>query len=185
MSTLRNLRDQLIAERTQADKTLAALAEVMNGQGDLRQPFVNFTVAVGELAETHRRVATRTDDMRGGAREYITGWEVEVLGVEDADLRKQAEQRRNQVRANYTRINESLKSSREVYGRFETALNDLQRFLANDLTREGVNGATGSSQKTRDAGAALRTQIDASVAELDRVMGEMTPAGPVKTAPAQ
>lgn len=177
MSALRNLRDQLIAERTQADKTLAALSEVVNGQGDLQQPLVNFTTAINDLSAAQQKVLQRIEEMRGGAREYLTGWEVEVLGVEDPELRHQAEQRRNQVRGNYTRINESLKTGRAAYERFETSLNDLQRFLANDLTPAGVKGAAASAQKTRDAGNALRQQIDASVAELDRVSGEMTPAG--------
>jgi hypothetical protein len=178
MESLRNLREALVTEKTQTDRVLAAMAEVMNSQGDLVPSFRNFTASLVDLRTAHQRVQVRMEEMRSGARDYITGWEVEVYGVEDPELRKQAENRRNQVRGNYGRINESLKTARGSYATFETTASGVQTALANDLTKAGVAAVSATAKKTGDAGTAHKQQLDAAVAELDRVMGEMTPTGP-------
>lgn len=178
VESLRNLREALVTEKTQIDRVLAAMSEVMNSQGDLVPSFRNFTASLVDLRTAHQRVQVRMEEMRSGARDYITGWEVEVYGVEDPELRKQAENRRNQVRGNYGRINESLKTARGSYATFETTANGVQTALANDLTKAGVAAVSATATKTTDAGTAHKQQVDAAVAELDRVMGEMTPTGP-------
>jgi hypothetical protein len=178
MASLRNLREVLVAEKTQTDRATAAMNEVLNGQGDLVPAFRNYTAALVDLRSAHQRVKSRMEEMRSGAMEYMTGWEVEVLGVEDPDLRKQAENRRNQVRGNYTRINETLKTSGSSYTTLETDASGVQTALANDLTKAGVAAVSATAKKTSDAATAHKQHIDAAVSELDRVMGEMTPSGP-------
>jgi hypothetical protein len=185
MASLRNLREALVAEKTQTDRAMAAMTEVLNGQGDLVPAFRNYTAALVDLRSAHQRVKTRTEEMRSGAMEYMTGWEVEVLGVEDPDLRKQAENRRNQVRGNYTRINETIKTAGTSYSTFESAASGVQTALANDLTRAGVAAVSATARKTSDAATAHKQQIDAATAELDRVMGEMTPSGPAAAPTAE
>ena len=178
MSGLRTLRDELATDKAQIDKTLGNMTAVVDGQGDLQPAMVTFTGAIADAKAARMRVLAKTEEMRAKARDYITGWEVEVYGVEDGELRKQAETRRNEVRANYGKVNESLKSARLSYEKFETALDDIQRFLANDLTKSGVAAAASSARKTADAGAELKMKMDGAIGELDRVSGEMTPAGP-------
>jgi hypothetical protein len=180
LSGIRGLRDELAADKVQVERTLGDLAEVMNGQGDLVTALKRFTLSVSDSKSAQQRAVARTDDMRARARDYITGWEVEVYGVDDPELRRQAETRRTQVRNNYGRLTESIKATRIAYEKYEMALDDIQRFLANDLTKAGVEAAAASARKANDAGTEYKRQLDSSIAELDRVAGEMTPAGTTK-----
>ncbi|MDB5297840.1 MAG: hypothetical protein JWO31_3823 [Phycisphaerales bacterium] len=172
-----SLRDALAAQKAQVDRTSATLMEVMQGQGELVPSFQKYTLSIADAKAARDRVQQQVEAMRARARDYITGWEVEVYGVDDPELRRQAETRRNAVRANYSRINETVKASGAAYAQYETAASDLQRFLANDLTKSGVTAAATAAQKATQAGVELKARIDAATTELDRVAGEMTPAG--------
>ena len=116
--------------------------------------------------------------MRDKARGYITGWEVEVYGVEDQALRDQAERRRNEVRKDYTSVTDNLRTVQDAYAKFESKADDLKRFLANDLTRAGVQAAASAGQQTVTAGGEHKGRIDATVTTLDQVLGHMSPTGP-------
>jgi hypothetical protein len=113
--------------------------------------------------------------MRAKARDYITNWEVEVYGVEDPNLRTQAESRRSRVRADYGRIADSTRSMRESMEPFRRQLADLQTFLANDLTAAGVKAAAPSIQRATQSGEQVQQRMDSLVGELNRVAREMTP----------
>ncbi|HEX8915863.1 MAG TPA: DUF2959 family protein [Humisphaera sp.] len=183
LAGVRSLRDELATDKQQVDATTAALQEVVQGQGDLAPSFGKFVAATDQLKATQQRVTTRVEEMRSTAQTYMVGWEAEVLGVDDADLRRRADQRRNEVRADYTRLNETLKATRESYAALEQQLSDLKKFLGNDLTKQGVAAAAPGVTKANQAANDLKGKLDVAIAELDRVSGLMTPAGPA-TQPA-
>src|SRR5690348_449001 len=122
---LRAVTNELSTTRQAIGDTLAALQALSNANGDLREPFQQFITSRQQLEQDDKQIASRADDMRTRARDYITNWEVEVYGVEDKALREQAEQRRNLVRENYGRITDAMRSLREAFDPFRRELQDI------------------------------------------------------------
>lgn len=178
ISSVRDLRTALSNERLQVDRTLSSLTAVMNSRGDLIPTFQPYIQALADLKTARQQTVSAADTMREKARGYITGWEVEVYGVEDPALRAQAEKRRDDVRQDYSGVTDNLRQVQSAYEKFETRAEDLRRFLANDLTSAGVEAAGPSSQQTVAAGGELKGRIDATVSNLDAVLGRMSPTGP-------
>ncbi|QOV90427.1 DUF2959 family protein [Humisphaera borealis] len=178
VSSVRDLRTALTAERLQVDKTLVALTAVTNSQGDLIPAFQQYVQSLADLKAARQNSASSADAMRDKARGYITGWEVEVYGVEDQALRTQAERRRNEVRKDYAAVTDSLRTVQDAYEKFESKADDVRRFLANDLTGAGVQAAASAGQQTVTAGGEHKGRIDATVTTLDLVLGHMSPNGP-------
>ena len=175
---LRGMSQELAAARATVDEAVAAMADLGGAQGDLLVPFQRFLSANDQVDEVERRMGDRSEEMRTRARDYITNWEVEVYGVEDPDLRKQAESRRSRVRADYGRIADASRALREQMGPFQKSLDDLQTFLGNDLTPAGVQAAAPAMGRAAQHAEVLRQRIDALSAELDRVASTMTPSVP-------
>ena len=178
---LRQMSEELADARAQVDETIAALDELSTAQGDLLAPFQRFLTANQRVDEAERRIGDRGEEMRTRARDYITNWEVEVYGVEDPDLRKQAEARRSRVRADYGRIADASRALREGMAPFQKSLDDLETFLGNDLTPAGVRAAAPAAGRATEQGRALQQRIDGLASELDRVAATMTPEVPVPT----
>jgi hypothetical protein len=173
---LRALSDELSTTRQTIGDTLAALQTISAANGDLLEPFQRFITLREQLEQDDTRIAQRGEEMRNRARDYITNWEVEVYGVEDKELRGQAEQRRNRVRENYGKIADATRALREAFDPFRRDLKDIETFLANDLTPAGVRAASPSIQRANQNGQEVQHRIDAVIAELQRVAGAMTPA---------
>ena len=173
---LNAMAQELGSARQTVDDTLAALQELSAAQGDLLGPFQQFIDLHARVDEADQRLAERADDMRTRARDYITNWEVEVYGVEDPNLRQQAEARRSDVRASYGRLADNTRALRDTMQPFRRQLDDLQTFLANDLTQAGVRAAGPSIQRATQSGRQVQQRMDALIQELDRVAGSMTPA---------
>jgi hypothetical protein len=177
---LRQVNQELANARGAVDETIAALDELSAARGDLLAPFQRFLTANQQVDDAERRIGERGEEMRTRARDYITNWEVEVYGVEDPDLRKQAESRRSRVRADYGRIADASRAVREQMAPFQKSLDDLETFLGNDLTPAGVRAAAPAIGRATQQGRALQQRIDGLSAELDRVAGAMTPAVPLE-----
>jgi hypothetical protein len=173
---LRALRDELTKTRETVGAAAQSLQEISTAQGDLLGPFQRFMSHKDVLDQEDQRLSELAEDMRARARDYITNWEVEVYGVEDAELRKQAEVRRSQVRANYGHITDATRSLRDAMAPFRKQLADLNTFLANDLTPSGVHASAASVQKATNASTEVQQRIDKVIDELDRVAQTMTPA---------
>jgi hypothetical protein len=173
---LNTMAQELGNSRQTIGETLTALQELSNTQGDLLGPFQRFIDGRAKVDQADQQLAQRGEDMRARARDYITNWEVEVYGVEDPNLRTQAESRRSRVRADYGRIADATRSLRESMQPFRQQLGDLQTFLGNDLTAAGVKAASPSIQRATQSGQTAQQRIDAVVAELNRVANGMTPA---------
>lgn len=176
---LRQVNQELANARGAVDESIAALAELSAARGDLLAPFQRFLTANQQVDDAERHMGERGEQMRARARDYITNWEVEVYGVEDPDLRKQAESRRSRVRADYGRIADASRAFREEMAPFQKSLDDLETFLGNDLTPAGVRAAAAAIERATQQGQALQQRIDALSSELDRVAAAMTPAVPV------
>jgi Protein of unknown function (DUF2959) len=175
---LHAMSQELSSARQTVGETLTALQELSNAQGDLLAPFERYMRLREDVDQSAERIGQRGEEMRSRARDYITNWEVEVYGVEDTDLRAQAEQRRNRVRADYGKISDASRALRESMEPFRRQLGDLQTFLANDLTTAGVRAASASVQKATQSGQELQRRIDNLIVEVERVANSMTPAVP-------
>jgi hypothetical protein len=173
---LNAMAQELGSARQTVDDALASLQGLSAAQGDLLAPFQRFIDLRQQLDAADQRLGERGDDMRARARDYITNWEVEVYGVEDPNLRQQAETRRSQVRENYGRIADATRGLRETMTPFRRQLEDLQTFLANDLTQAGVSAAKPSIERATQSGRQVQQRMGALMAELDRVSATMTPA---------
>jgi hypothetical protein len=173
---LRAVSDELSTTRQTVGDTLAALQTISTANGDLLEPFQRFITLREQLEQDDKRIGQRAEEMRARARDYITNWEVEVYGVEDKQLRGQAEERRNRVRENYGRISDTTRSLREAFDPFRRDLKDIETFLANDLTPAGVRAATPSIQRATTNGQEVQHRIDTVNDELQRVASAMTPA---------
>jgi hypothetical protein len=183
VGALNAMADELNTARQTVTETVAAFDELSKAQGDLVAPFERLIGLNERLDEADRRLDGRGDEMRARARDYITNWEVEVYGVEDPDLRKQADVRRTRVRGDYERISDGLRALRSSMSTFNRQADDLQTFLSQDLTPGGVRAASPAINRAQQSGKQLQQRIDELIGEVDRVATSMTPATTEPSAP--
>jgi ABC-type transporter Mla subunit MlaD len=169
--------------RTQIDRTLDSLREVMSASPErLRPSFDRYSKDVDRLRAESAQTRKRFEGMKTKRNDYLEAWQKEQGGVRDPELRQLGEDRRSEVRANLDRMVESLTVANERFDPFLSNLGDVQKVLGNDLTPAGQTLVAGSAvvQNASDNGSRVARSIDVALEALSNVAGRLSSTGEMK-----
>jgi chromosome segregation ATPase len=179
---LKETRAELVAGKTQIDKTVASMNAMRDNTGSLPAEFATFNEDMKKMDGQAQKIRARAADMRERANLYQTKWRDEMGKVEDPTLRAAATARANKVRERYDTITEKATEVRNAYQPFMTQMRSVQTYLSNDLTPAAVQGGATVFDKAAADGKTVTAKIDALVAELDDVASTLSPTGATGTA---
>jgi chromosome segregation ATPase len=176
VSGLKETRAELVAGRTQVDKTVASMNAMRDTQGNLQTEFAAFNGEVKNMNAQAEKIRSRAKDMKARASQYQAKWREEMGKVEDPTLRAAATARANKVRERYDGITAKANEARAAYDPFMKQLQSVQTYLSNDLTPQAVQSAASVFDKAAADAKTVNAKIDAVIAELDDVATSLTPA---------
>jgi len=177
VTSLKETRAEAAMGTADVDQALASVAALENASGDLQQPFRKFKAEAADVEARATEMAARATDMRTRAAEYRTAWTAERAQLTTPELREAAEQRAQQVGERFTRIEAKYREAQNVYQPFLIQLRDLQTYLSNDLTTNGIRAAKqeGAFERVREEGQTVKTELNELVAELDQATTALSP----------
>ena len=159
IETLADTRQSMVvAEQTVADSQ-AALRAIKDGKGDLTPSFEAFVVQIGAVRKQADRVRREGDAVKEQTDEYCTGRSNDVSTITNAEMRKLAQQRAGHVRQECDTINTGYGRVNGAFVQYTNSLNDLQRFLANELNYGAVRSGEKWCDEALAAGERLRGDI--------------------------
>ena len=180
-----NLRSELTATQEQIDRTLSSLDELAKpGQTDLRGAYKRYSQNVDLLDRQARRARTDADAMRQARAQYFAQWQAKLAETDNPTLREAAADRRTRLRAGEERIVAAAADVKESFDPLMTDLQDVRKFLADDLSADRASILGPLATKSQASGAAVKGKIDALIAELDTIEAGPRPAGARGAAPA-
>ena len=138
---------------TLIDETLADLNDlVSNPYPDLRKQFKRFNDAVNDLDGSAKDIANKAGDMKSQGADYFAGWDKESAQIQNEDIRRRSEIRRNEVVARFNLMSQHYDETTTAFRPLMSDLHDVQRFLSTDLTAGGLVAIKDTASKaTRDA----------------------------------
>lgn len=175
VDSLVDFRKQVVAAGTQLDRTMDSLDGVVNASSDRKKAFERYMKEVASLKKQGEEAKSRSEDLRNRSKEYVAKWQKEVSSVSNPELKAQAEARRARIQDRISAIQADATAAKDAYVPLMKNLTDIQTVLANDLSATGVQGVAPVAAAARQDGAALKKSLDAFVAELDSLIGEIGP----------
>ena len=165
-------RNDLVAGEQQIDNTLKALAQVTDPkQEDLKAAYDNFTNQLARTNDQADKLKREADAMRTAREKYFAGWEEKVADIDNPTIRASAEARRTRMRDSQERIVTKSQAVRDAYQPFMKDLQDIKKYLDQDLSKDSIADIGDAVKKVQADGAIVKQKIDAVVAELDAVQG--------------
>ncbi|MDZ4184828.1 MAG: DUF2959 family protein [Desulfuromonadales bacterium] len=147
---------------TQIDATAASLDAVVSpGQSDLKKAFNTYSSNVVDLEKTGDKVLKYMAEMKVNTKEYFTEWAKEGDAYTNPRLRELSQERQNKLADIYAQVPAANEGVKESYQAYMTDLKEIQMYLSNDLTPNGIASVTPITQK--------------SVRDLDRLKASMRP----------
>jgi hypothetical protein len=171
-SGLQAYRAGLVAGQEQIDKTLTSLAALTDpAQTDLRGAYNTYCDNLARMNEHAQTMKGEADEMRASRDQYFGKWEEKVTEIDNPTIRASAEARRKRLRDSHEKIVTSSNEVRDAYQPFMKDLQDIKKFLANDLSKGAVADIADAVKKVQADGADVKAKIGAVVDTLDSVQG--------------
>jgi DNA repair exonuclease SbcCD ATPase subunit len=171
MQDVINQLDTAKAQITKANTNLDALST----SPDLTAAFKNLSDSANEIKSGGDAARERWASMQARGQEYVAKWQADMETIQSPEIKQSMEQRRELVRANYAKITEAAKQTREAYDPYLKDLQDIQKALSMDMNPAGVKAMASPIAKGKADGQTLLKAVDLLQTQLKDVMKGMTP----------
>ncbi len=172
-----SFRDEIVKGKKAIDSTMTALDGIAaSATTDPRKAYEQYSKSVANLESTANKVRKRSQDMQEKGKAYFAQWEQELTQVKNPEIQQLAAQRKAKLNEVFDNINTVAAPLKAKFDPWMSDLKDLQTYLGNDLTINGIDAAKGLFEKTRTSGMEVQKSMDALVAELNTISATITPA---------
>jgi DNA repair ATPase RecN len=159
---------------TQIDTTAASLDAVVSpGQPDLKKAFNTYSDNVADLEKTGDKVLKYMAEMKVNTKEYFTEWSKEGDAYTNPRLRELSQERQNKLADIYAQVPAANEGVKESYQAYITDLKEIQMYLSNDLTPNGIASVTPITQKSVRDLDRLKASIRPVIYALDEIKAEL------------
>ena len=158
----------------QIDVTGNSLDSLMVARApDLKKPFNTYSNNLAKLDSEGKRTIKRMDEMKARSTNYFGEWEKQGDTYTDPQIRALSDERRGKLAAIYAQVPEAGMGIKGAYHAYLTDLEEIQRYLSNDLTPKGVDAIAPVANKTIQDREALKTSFLPLLAALDAINAEL------------
>jgi hypothetical protein len=158
----------------QIDVTATSLDSlVKTGKPDLKKAFNSYSDAVAELDSQSKKVLKHIDEMKSRSTEYFAEWEKQGETYTNPQIRELSDERRIKLAEIYDRVPIAGAGIKRAYLAYLVDLKEIQTYLSNDLTPDGVIAITPVAEKSNQDAEALKTSLEPVLTALDEINAEL------------
>ncbi len=170
-------REEITKAKLAVDDTVKSLGQVaVTANTNPRDAFKQFSKSLANLESTSAKAKKQAQDVRAQGQTYFANWEKELAQLKNPEIKALATQQRAKLQATFDSIRTVAEPLKAQFDPWLSNLQDLQKYLSNDLTISGVDAAKSMFAKTQREGFEVQKSMDALVAELNTVAATLTPA---------
>jgi len=173
-NSIRDVDKEIRKFIVQLDDTSASLDNLVRpGQSDLKKTFKTYSNKLENLDSEGKRLIKRIDEMKAHSKEYFAEWEKQGDTFTNADIRELSDQRRVKLAEIYAQVPAAAVGIKGSYNEYLTELKEIQKYLSNDLTAEGIVGVTPIANKSVQNLGALKADFKPVLTALDEINAEL------------
>jgi hypothetical protein len=173
-NSIQEVDNEIVAMYAQLDETAASLDRLLRpGQPEVKKHFEIYSDNVVRLEDEGNRVLKRLQEMKAHSIEYFAEWEKQGSSYANPQIRALSEERRLQLAETYDRVPAAGAGIKVTYLAYLSDLKEIQIYLANDLTPQGIETITPVADKTDQDLEALKESMQPVLAALDELKTEL------------
>ncbi len=172
-SSLQSLTGSLEKGRAQVAKVMTALNELVAAAADPKKPYGKFSSEVASLDKIAADARERSDKMKATLKEHYALWDQELAAISNPDLKQQSITRKAEVTKAFEDIKESFVQVSLTFKPYLKNLQDLNRYLATDLSAKGIAGAGNMITGLKTESVTVQRDIQAAAAKITSLQTSM------------
>lgn len=132
---------------------------VKPGQADKRRAFDVFSENVSGLKKMQENFSKHAAEMESDSKTYFTEWDKESEKYDNTDIQARSDERRRELALTHDKITQSNVGVKEAFVTYVSDVNEIEQFISNDLTSDGLDAITRISTKVVANGARLKSEL--------------------------
>jgi len=170
-------RQEIAKAKLAVDDTVKSLGQVaVTADTNPREAFKQYSKSLANLESTAAEAKKRAAEVKAQGQAYFASWEKQLAQLKNPEIKNLAVQQKAKLQASFDSIRTAAAPLKAQFDPWLSDLQDLQKYLSNDLTISGVDAAKPLFAKTQTEGFEVQKSMDALVAELNTVAATLTPA---------
>lgn len=173
-STMRSVDNDVKAIVVQLDAIGASLDELTKpGQADLKRAFELFSDNASEIKEMEKDFALHAEKMEVSGKAYFDEWDSDSQKYDNPEIQKRSNERRAELGNTYDKIAQNNVGVKEAFREYVSDINEIERFLSNDLTSDGIDAISVISGKALNNGSHLKNELQNLQAAIEEARVKM------------
>lgn len=129
------------------------------GQADMKRAFELFSDNASKIKKMEQEFTKHASEMEANGKAYFAEWDSDKQNYDNPDIQRQSDQRRAALGETYDKIAENNVGVKEAFQTYVSDINEIERFLSNDLTSDGIDSITRTADKVVDNGTHLKNEL--------------------------
>ena len=162
----------------QLDAINGSLDELVDsGQADVRKAFDVFTENSSKIEKMESDFAKHTDMVEASGDTYFSKWDNKQNQYDNPEIQKHSDERRTELGRIFDDVTNNNTGIKETFQTYVSDVNEIQLYLSNDLTTNGIASIASLSNQTVHRGIYLKTELLELKAAIERARTEMAHEG--------
>lgn len=159
-STMRSVDNDIKAIVVQLDAIGASLDELTKpGQADLKRAFELFSDNASKIKDMQQDFAEHADKMEASGKTYFDEWDSDNQKYDNPEIQMRSNERREELGDTYDKIAQNNVGVKEAFRKYVSDINEIERFLSNDLTSDGLDSIAVVTNKALNNGTQLKNEL--------------------------
>lgn len=159
-STMQTVDNDIKRIIVQLDAIGASLNELTKpGQADMKASFDLFSKNASKIKEMQQDFAEHAREMEESGEAYFSEWDSDAQNYDNPDIQRQSDERREALGETYDKIAENNIGVKQAFRNYVSDINEIERFLSNDLTSDGIDSISRIADQVVDNGAHLKNEL--------------------------
>lgn len=177
-TSLQTMDDDISSAILQLDATGTALGEILRpGQPDLKKALEAFSENVSEIVATEAKFSRHAKELTARGTDYFTEWQEEGAEYNNPRIQQLSDQRRAILGEVYGTIAERSIDVKDKFKTYVSDVKEIQIFLSNDLSANGVAAIAPTSRRVISHGDSLKKAMHDMQSFIQSARTEMAQSG--------
>lgn len=173
-NSMQDVDEEMRKMSTQIVVTATSLETLIDAEvPDLKNDFDAYSANLKKLNHQGKIVLKRIDEMKSKSKEYFVEWEKQENTYTNQTIRDLSEQRRIKLAKSYDEVRIKSIGIKEAYQAYSEDLNEIQAYLANDLTPSGIDALKPVTQKANQNLKQLKKSFEPVIEALNEIRAQM------------
>lgn len=159
-STMQTVDNDIKLIIVQLDAIGASLNELTKpGQADTKKAFNVFSDNASKIKKMQQDFAVHANEMEASGKAYFAEWDSDEQNYDNPDIQRKSDERRAALGETYDKIALNNVGVKEAFRTYVSDVNEIERFLSNDLTSDGMDSISRTADQVVDNGTHLKNEL--------------------------